>query len=182
MRHRGRPPCLTAIVDRRAPRAPTWFATTTNAPIEFRAVPERNAAGCTSFDAALWRVHMFRATGEAALVASAGGITSNMTQTSPGRYTTDFSMGGHSFRVVANAASTPKSLTITERRSSIWGKRASFAWVCAGPAIPDELARLVTGEFRSAASAANSRPRSTTPYAKASATSPYCTRIVDRRR
>ena len=85
-------------------------------PIEFRVVPERNPAGCTRFDAALSRVHTFRATGATASVTSAGGITSNMTQTSPGVYTTDFSMGGTTLRVVANAASSPKSLTVTEPR------------------------------------------------------------------
>lgn len=85
-------------------------------PIEFRVVPERNPAGCMRFDAALSRVHTFRATGDTASVTSAGGVTSNMTQTSPGVYTTDFSMGGTTLRVVANAASTPKSLTVTEPR------------------------------------------------------------------
>jgi hypothetical protein len=98
------------------PQAPTPTPPTVNAPIEFRVVPERNPAGCTRFDAALSRVHTFRATGDTASVTSAGGITSNMTQTSPGVYTTDFSMGGTTLRVVANAASSPKSLTVTEPR------------------------------------------------------------------
>lgn len=98
------------------PQASTQSATATSAPIEFRVVPERNPTGCTRFDAALSRVHTFRATGDAASVTSAGGITSNMTQTSPGVYTTDFSMGGTTLRVVANAASSPKSLTVTEPR------------------------------------------------------------------
>lgn len=30
-----------------------------------------------------------------------------------------------------------------------WGKRASFGWMCARPAILRELAHLVPGEFRS---------------------------------
>jgi len=88
----------------------------TSAPIEFRVVPERNPAGCTRFDAALSRVHTFRAMGDTASVTSAGGITGNMSQTSPGVYTTDFSLGGTTLRVVANAASSPKSLTVTEPR------------------------------------------------------------------
>jgi hypothetical protein len=46
------------------------------------------------FDAALSRVHTFWATGDTASVTSAGGVTSNMTQISPGVYTTDFSLGG----------------------------------------------------------------------------------------
>ena len=96
------------------PQASTQTAPIPSAPIEFRVVPERNPAGCMRFDAALSRVHTFRATGDSATVTSAGGITSNMTQTSPGVYTTDFSLGGTTLRVVANAASSPKSLTVTE--------------------------------------------------------------------
>jgi hypothetical protein len=84
--------------------------------IEFRVVPERNPAGCTRFDAALSRVHSFQATGNAATVTSAGGVSSNMTATSPGVYTTDFSMGGTTLRVVANTTTSPKSLTVTEPR------------------------------------------------------------------
>lgn len=98
------------------PQPSTPAAITPGAPIEFRVVPERNPAGCMRFDAALSRVHTFRATGDTATVTSAGGITSSMTQTSPGVYTTDFSMGGTTLRVVANAASSPKSLTVTEPR------------------------------------------------------------------
>lgn len=99
-----------------APQASAQPSAVASAPIEFRVVPERNPAGCTRFDAALSRVHTFRATADAASVTSAGGVTSNMTQTSPGVYTTDFSMGGTTLRVVANAASSPKSLTVTEPR------------------------------------------------------------------
>lgn len=97
-------------------QASTQAAPALGAPVEFRVVPERNPAGCTRFDAALSRVHTFRAAGNTASVTSAGGVTSNMTQTSPGVYTTDFSMGGTTLRVVANAASSPKSLTVTEPR------------------------------------------------------------------
>ena len=68
------------------------------------------------FDAALSRVHTFWATGDTASVTSAGGVTSNMTQTSPGVYTTDFSLGGTTLRVVADASRSPKSLTVTEPR------------------------------------------------------------------
>lgn len=99
-----------------APQSPTQSAAVTSAPIEFRVVPERNPSGCTRFDAALSRVHTFRATGDSASVTSAGGISSNMSQTSPGVYTTDFSLGGTTLMVVANAASSPKSLAVTEPR------------------------------------------------------------------
>jgi len=98
------------------PQASATSVATPGTAIEFRVVPERNPAGCTRFDAALSRVHTFRAAGDTASLTSAGGITSNMTQTSPGVYTTDFSMGGTTLRVVANAASSPKSLTVTEPR------------------------------------------------------------------
>jgi hypothetical protein len=98
------------------PQTSTASTAAPGAPIEFRVVPERNPANCRRFDAALSRVHTFRATGDAASVTSSGGITSNMTQTSPGIYTTDFSLGGTTLRVVANAASSPKSLTVTEPR------------------------------------------------------------------
>lgn len=99
-----------------APPASTAAAAVSGASIEFRVVPERNPAGCTRFDAPLSRVHTFRATGDIATVTSNGGITSNMTRTAPGVYTTDFALGGTTLRVVANAASSPKSLTVTEPR------------------------------------------------------------------
>jgi hypothetical protein len=96
--------------------ASTPPSSTVNAPIEFRVVPERNPAGCTRFDMPLSRVHTFRGAGDTATVTSAGGITSNMRQTSPGVYTTDFSLGGTTLRVVADASSSPKSLIVTEPR------------------------------------------------------------------
>jgi len=79
-------------------------------------VAERNPAGCTRFDAALSRVHTFTATGDTASVTSAGGITSTMTRTAPGIYTTDFSLGGTTLRVVADSSSSPKTLAVTEPR------------------------------------------------------------------
>ncbi len=96
--------------------APQASAPAAGAPIQFRVVPERNPAGCTRFDAALSRVHTFQGAGNTASVTSAGGITSNMTATSPGVYTTDFSLGGTTLRVVANTTTAPKSLTVTEPR------------------------------------------------------------------
>jgi hypothetical protein len=86
------------------------------APIEFRVVPEEsNPTGCTRFDAQLSRGHTFRVTGNTASFTSASGLTSNMTQTSPGMYTTDyFTFGSVTLRAVVNVASSPKSLTVTE--------------------------------------------------------------------
>lgn len=88
-----------------------------NAAIEFRVVAtDRNPSGCRRFDAPLSRVHTFTATGETASLRSAGGITSNMTRTSPGIYTTDFNLGGTTISVVADASKSPKTLEVTEPR------------------------------------------------------------------
>lgn len=97
-------------------QASTPPSSNVNAPIEFRVVPERNPSACIRFDAALSRVHTFTQAGDTATVTSAGGITSNMTQTSPGIYTTNFSLGSTTLRVVANSSSSPKSLVVTEPR------------------------------------------------------------------
>jgi hypothetical protein len=85
-------------------------------PIQFRVVPERNPAGCTRFDAALSRVHTLTPTTGGASVTSAGGISSNMTETSPGIYSTNFSLGSTTLQVVANASTSPKTLAVTEPR------------------------------------------------------------------
>ena len=83
------------------------------APIEFRVVPdEGNPIPCTRFNAGLSRRLTFRATGDTAYFTA--GITSKMTQTSPGVYTADFyTFGSVTLRAVVNAASSPKSLTVT---------------------------------------------------------------------
>ena len=85
--------------------------------IEFRVTPtDRNPAACQQFDAALSRVHTFTATGDTASVRSAGGVTSAMKQTSPGVYTTNFSLGSTTLNVVANSTTSPKSLDVREPR------------------------------------------------------------------
>jgi hypothetical protein len=92
-------------------------ATAQNAPIEFRVVAtDRNPSACRQFDAALSRVHTFTATGDAALLRSAGGVTSNMKQTMPRVYTTNFRLGGTTLNVVADASKSPKTLDVTEPR------------------------------------------------------------------
>jgi hypothetical protein len=100
------------------PQASAASVAAPGAPIAFRVVPEEtNPTGCTRFDAQLSRGHTFRETGNTASFTSASGLTSNMTQTSPGVYTTDyFTFGGVTLRVVVNAASSPKSLTVTESK------------------------------------------------------------------
>jgi hypothetical protein len=88
-----------------------------DAAIQFRVVAtDRNPSACKQFDAALSRVHTFTATGDSASLRSAGGITSNMAQTTPRVYTTNFSLGGTTLNVVADASKSPKTLVVTEPR------------------------------------------------------------------
>ena len=86
-------------------------------PIEFRVTPtDRNPSACQQFDAALSRVHTFTPTADGASVRSAGGVNSNMTQTSPGVFTTNFSLGSTTLAVTANSTTSPKSLEVREPR------------------------------------------------------------------
>jgi len=88
-----------------------------SAPIEFRVTPtDRNPSACQQFDAALSRVHTFTPTADGASVRSAGGVNSNMTQTSPGVFTTNFSLGSTTLAVTANSTTSPKSLEVREPR------------------------------------------------------------------
>jgi hypothetical protein len=97
--------------------APATAQTAAPASIDFRVTPtDRNPSACQQFDAALSRVHTFTATGDTASVRSAGGVTSAMKQTTPGVYTTDFSLGGTTLNVVANSTTSPKSLEVREPR------------------------------------------------------------------
>jgi hypothetical protein len=87
------------------------------APVEFRVTPtDRNPSACQQFDAALSRVHTFTATADGASVRSAGGINSTMTQSSPGIFTTNFSLGSTTLNVTANSTTSPKSLDVREPR------------------------------------------------------------------
>lgn len=88
-----------------------------NAPIEFRVVAvDRNPSSCQQFDAALSRVHTVTPTGDAAILRTAGGVTSNMKQTTPKVFTTTLGIGGTNFNVVADASKSPKTLAVTEPR------------------------------------------------------------------
>ena len=100
------------------PRASAASVAAPGAPIVFRLVPdERNPTACTKFNWPLSLPHTFRETGDTASITSPGGITSNMTQTSPGVYAADYyKFGTVRHRAVVDAASSPKSLTITESR------------------------------------------------------------------
>jgi hypothetical protein len=86
-----------------------------DAAIQFRVVAtDRNPAACQRFDAALSRVHTFTASSAGASLRSAGGVNSDMTQTTPKVYTTNFSLGGTTLNVVADASKSPKTLTVAE--------------------------------------------------------------------
>lgn len=100
------------------PQAPAASVVDPGAPIEFQVVrDERNSTGCTRFNFGLARPITFRETGNTASFTIAG-ITSNMTQTSPGVYTADYySFGSNRVGVVVNVASSPKSLTFTVDKS-----------------------------------------------------------------
>jgi hypothetical protein len=88
-----------------------------SAPIEFRVTPtDQNPSACRQFDAALSRVHTFTATADGASVRSAGGVNSAMTQSSPGVFTTNFSLGSTTLNVTANSTTSPKSLEVREPR------------------------------------------------------------------
>ena len=96
------------------PQASAASVAAPGAPIGFRVVPdEGNPIPCARFNAGLSRRLTFRETGNTASF-TAGGITSNMTQTSPGVYTADFyTFGAVTLRAVVNVASSPESLTVT---------------------------------------------------------------------
>jgi len=88
-----------------------------NAGIQFRVVAgDRNPSGCQQFDAALSRVHTFTAAGDSATLATAGGVTSNMKQTTPGVFTSTLGIGGTNFNIVADTTKSPKALDVTEPR------------------------------------------------------------------
>jgi hypothetical protein len=92
-------------------------ATAQSAGINFRVVAgDRNPSACQQFDAALSRVHTFTPAGDTATLRTAGGVTSNMKQTTPGVFTTTLGIGGTNFNVVADTSKSPKALDVTEPR------------------------------------------------------------------
>jgi hypothetical protein len=92
-------------------------ATAQTAGTQFRVVAgDRNPSSCQQFDAALSRVHTFTAAGDAATLTTAGGVTSNMKQTTPGVFTSTLGIGGTNFNIVADTSKSPKALDVTEPR------------------------------------------------------------------
>ena len=98
------------------------------APIVFRLVPdERNPTGCSKYDWPLSRPHTFTETGDTASIISPGGISSNMTQTSPGVYAADYyKFGTVKHRAVVDAASSPKFAHY--HRVGVLRLQLSFQW------------------------------------------------------
>ena len=87
-----------------------------NAPIEFRmAASDANLTGCRGLDAQLSRVHSVTLQGDKALLKLAGGISETLKQTSPGVYTSVFTLSGVRLDVVADASKSPKTLVVTEK-------------------------------------------------------------------
>jgi hypothetical protein len=92
-------------------------ATAQTAAVQFRVVAgDRNPSACQQFDAALSRVHTFTPAGDAATLTTAGGVTSNMKQTTPKVFTTTLGIGGTNFNIVADTTKSPKALDVTEPR------------------------------------------------------------------
>jgi hypothetical protein len=89
-----------------------------NTPVEFRVVAtDRNPASCQQWDAELARVHTFTPTADAATLRTAGGITRNMTLSSPKVFTTTLALGGTNFNVVADTSKSPSTLEVAEPRT-----------------------------------------------------------------
>ena len=102
------------------------FAQAQSAPIAFRmAASDANLAGCRSLDSELSRVHSVTLQGDTALLKLAGGNSEKLKQTGPGVYTTVFTLSGVRLDVVANSASSPRTLVVTEKnRGCRWDATA----------------------------------------------------------
>ncbi|MGE0154026.1 MAG: hypothetical protein AB7R90_15530 [Reyranellaceae bacterium] len=83
-----------------------------------RLEPEaRNVGLCIELDTSLRREHTLTVTGDAATLASSGGIRANMKQISPKVYeNATVQMGANQFRSVADLSKTPATLTISDNR------------------------------------------------------------------
>ena len=75
----------------------------------------KNIQGCTAYDSAVTRVHTFTVKGGQAEIKSAGGIDDKMKLVRPNVYQTVFQLAGVHLDVVADLASTPRTLTVTEK-------------------------------------------------------------------
>jgi hypothetical protein len=70
-------------------------------------------SGCIMAEPAFDREHTFLLTNGQAEIKSAGGININLKLARPGVYTGDFDLGRMNLNIVADVASSPKTLTVT---------------------------------------------------------------------
>jgi hypothetical protein len=71
--------------------------------------------GCVAADPSFTREHTFLLTNGQAEIKSAGGINIKLKPSRPGIYTGDFDLGRMNLNIVADVASTPKTLTVTSQ-------------------------------------------------------------------
>lgn len=87
-----------------------------DASVQFRLAQDpKNIQGCTAYDSTVTRVHTFTLTGGQAQVKAAGGLDDKMKMVRPNVYETVISLGGTHLDVVADLASTPRTLTVMEK-------------------------------------------------------------------
>ena len=72
-------------------------------------------SGCVAADPSFTRDHTFLLTNGQAEIKSAGGINIKLKSSRPGVYTGDFDLGRMNLNIVADVASTPKTLTVTSQ-------------------------------------------------------------------
>ena len=71
--------------------------------------------GCMAADPSFSREHTFLLTNGQAEIKSAGGINIKLKPSRPGVYTGDFDLGRMNLNIVADVASSPKTLTVTSQ-------------------------------------------------------------------
>jgi hypothetical protein len=83
--------------------------------VDFRLTPSKsNPTSCTTLDASLSRVHTVTLMGEKAHIKSAGGVNDDLKAAGAQVYKTNFSLGGVTLQVTANAGAKPRSLQVVE--------------------------------------------------------------------
>ena len=73
-----------------------------------------NIQGCIAFDPQFTRKHTFNLVNGQASITSPGGLNTNLTLVRPDVYQTKYQLGRLDAVVVADLASTPKTLTVTD--------------------------------------------------------------------
>lgn len=73
-----------------------------------------NPSACSNIDASMSRVHTVTVMGDKATLKSSGGINDTLKQTAPNIYKTTFSLSGARLDIIANTATTPRTLEAVE--------------------------------------------------------------------